>query len=273
MLFNYKDYRTLLRACFDARTLENPDYSLRAFAQDLDLTHAAFSQVFKGVRNFSEETALQIADKLGLSREEKDYFHALVLAETSRIKEEREENAVKAEQLRERANMTHLPPDMFRTISEWYYLPIMALTSLRDFSAEPAWIAQRLGIGLDEAKSAFERLRKLGILKQDPKGRWRQEIKYMISPEGGADVAKLVEQFKQFLKLASAALTSQSSDERVSGSETISLPAKHFEKARLMTEEYFRKISSLDTAHTHVPGDDVYHLQVHFFRLTTPIKK
>ena len=93
----------------------------------------------------------------------------------------------------------------------------------------------------------------------------------MISPEGGVDIEKLRAQFRTYLAMASDAIVNQSSEERVSGSETISLPKRNLEKARQYTEEYFLRMSSLDTVHCHIPGDEVYHLQVHFFRITNKV--
>ena len=59
------DYRLLLKSELASRTNQNPNYSLRAFARDLDLAPSRLSEVLNGKQGLSTQAAEKIAKTLG----------------------------------------------------------------------------------------------------------------------------------------------------------------------------------------------------------------
>lgn len=59
-------YLIVLQAAFDERKLRNVKYSLRAFSRDLNIAPSYMSEVLKGKKKLSSESACKIALKLGL---------------------------------------------------------------------------------------------------------------------------------------------------------------------------------------------------------------
>jgi uncharacterized protein (TIGR02147 family) len=55
--------------------------------------------------------------------------------------------------------------DRYKLLQEWYHVPLLDLTATRDFKNDPRWIAKRLGISTDQARSGLDRLIRLGLLE------------------------------------------------------------------------------------------------------------
>lgn len=268
MIYEYDDYRSFLKAHLDQALKEKPGYSLRAFAQELGLTHAAFSQVFKGVRNFSEERALEIAEKLGLKGDEKEYFHSLVLSEVSRLPQERIDHSQRVSQLKNKVKAQLLPADSFRVIADWYHIPILMMGDLSDQEPGPEWVARRLGISLEHASKALDRLERLDLIEVKPDGMWKQKANRLVLNTTQIPRDDLINQFEVFSKMAITAMREQDTSERISLTSTIAFPSKNISKALEVTEEYFRKIEALSSEFSEDQADEVYHLSTHFFRMT-----
>ena len=61
------NYREALRHSLRERKVKNSGYSQRAFARDLGVSSTALSDVLSGKRNFSEENAQKVAERLSFS--------------------------------------------------------------------------------------------------------------------------------------------------------------------------------------------------------------
>ncbi len=268
MIYEYDDYRSFLKAYLERAIKDKPGYSLRTFAQELGLTHAAFSQVFKGVRNFSEERALDIADKLGLTGDEKEYFHSLVLSEVSRLPNERADHVKRVSQLKNKVKALILPADSFRVIADWYHVPILMMGDLADLEPGPEWVAKRLGITIEQASHALDRLERLELIEVKPDGKWRQKSNRVVMSSTTIPREDLISQFEVFAKMAIAAMREQPPTERISLTTTIAFPTANLQKANAITEEYFRKMEALSSEFNNNEADEVYHLSTHFFRMT-----
>lgn len=67
-------YRQCLKRELLRRKAHNPRYSMRAFAQNLDLSPSTLCRVLAGTRLPSRDTALRITKRLKLSQEESELF-------------------------------------------------------------------------------------------------------------------------------------------------------------------------------------------------------
>src|SRR6185312_11721978 len=133
-------------------------YSLRAFSKTLGLAPSTVSEVLKGTKNLSAEAAMRVAQKLGLNVAETDYFALLVQFESVKSLEVRAQIAKRLEAIQPKRPVTDMSIDVFRTIADWYHLPILELTRLNGVHITPELAAERLGISVIEARAAIERL-------------------------------------------------------------------------------------------------------------------
>ena len=104
------DYRVALANELTARTARNARYSLRSFARDLGVSVTALSDVLSGKRHFAVKNAYRVIEKLGWSPLQSEAFLQNIVA------------GVPPKQTREEILLND---DLFRVISDWYYLVIL----------------------------------------------------------------------------------------------------------------------------------------------------
>jgi transcriptional regulator with XRE-family HTH domain len=153
-------FRDRLQKEFDARRAANTRYSLRAFASLLDVDHATLSQILRGKRSVPAERLAVWARKLKLSPEEIAVYAAVgrMADESSRLREE---------QLR------HWAAEMLALMTQPAHREMLRLSRQKGFRADSRWVAEKLGVKVDEVNIALSRLLRLGLLEVTAVGVWR----------------------------------------------------------------------------------------------------
>ena len=151
------DFRGFLQAELARRCLENPQYSLRAFAGRIGLDHSTLSQILRGRRTVTERTIRKAGALLELQPQAIDEFVEL---QNARFEPP------------ERREVRRLTGDMVRIVSEWHHYAILELTHLRDFVPDSRWIARVLDLSVDEVNAAVSRLASLRLLAMEAPDRW-----------------------------------------------------------------------------------------------------
>ncbi len=169
-LFDCQDYREILRRELSRRIKQNPRYSQGAFARDLHLSPARLSEILRGKQGISIPVGLQMTKDLRLSEEERTYFLDLVESIHGRSALARDSARLRLAKYRKTAYAESHGDQTFHDISDWYYVAILELLRLPRSIAEASWIAKALGIQLEEAELALERLTVLGFLQSTPSG-------------------------------------------------------------------------------------------------------
>lgn len=136
------DFATWLQREFTGRCKRNPKYSLRAFANFLEIDASSLSQFMSKKRKASTKMKDRIGRKLGATKNQLEAF-----------------SNPDADY-----GYDELEADKFHFISDWYHIAIMELSCTDDFDPKPRSIAKRLGITTDEARAAIERLKRLNLI-------------------------------------------------------------------------------------------------------------
>lgn len=134
-----------LRGEYSQRADKNPRYSLRAFAKVVGMDSSSLTQIMAKKRPLSKKKMTEIAEKLGAS--ESDVSSLL--------------NTTRFSQL---GDYQVIASDQSEIIGKWYYSALMELTFIDDFKSDARWIAQQLGISVQEVKTAVENLVGAGLL-------------------------------------------------------------------------------------------------------------
>jgi uncharacterized protein (TIGR02147 family) len=273
MIFEHSNHRSYLRDVLSERIRKNPAYSLRAMARQLGLVCSQLSEVMSGKGGLSLASAIRVARKLELSEEETEYFCWLVQLEGETDPGVRETLVQKVNRLRSARNarpLQDLSVDQFRQIADWYHSAIIELAGLPGFEFAPAAIAAMLGITRLEAEVALERLERLELLYRDERGRWRrsEEDIQVRSPVRNAAMRMF---YRQMMDKASAALETQTPDERLSGYETLTFSPEALPEARAAIDGFFEEMLRLSRKYPR--NNHVYHLLVHFFDLTQGLSR
>lgn len=264
-IFSHASYRTYLRAELSSRITRNPRYSLRAFAQTLDLSPSLLSRVLRGEQNFSEAMACQVATRLGLESQAFEYFAALVQYESASAMTVKARVQDRLGAIRERAGLSSskvgekceagsiggfrdLSLDVFRCISDWFHIPLLEMTHLpAPFVLSSKTAAERLGISVVEAEAALERLERLELIEKDVKGRWKKSVE---NPWFRAQTPNsAVRAFhRAFLEKSLHALENQPPEERHFGTYSFVVEQKDLPRAQkkldALAQEFVREFGA-----------------------------
>ena len=175
--FSPQSFRSHLQAELARRCTDNPQYSLRAFARDLDVDHSSLSQVLRGRRRLSERAIRGFGERLGLAPER---IEAFVVHESRRVGGSGSDDAADGEV----SFVRELTEDALAVVTSLEHYAILELLRLDAFRPDVSWIARVLGITTDEVNIALQRLLRLGMLEMRAADRW-------VDPAG--DVTTVVE--------------------------------------------------------------------------------
>ncbi len=260
-----RDYRAILRAILDKKKETNPRFSLRAFAMQIEITHSALNQIFKGTKNLSAETAARIARKLRMTPEEADHFCTLVQLDGAKDPELKKhfENKLKV-MSRSRVMKKPVAADFEL---EWYHPVIGSMADLTVGEFTPKVVAKRLGLTPQIATKAMEQLEALGILKCED-GKWAMSSGSDYTLPGTPERLRANNRLQ--LARASASIDSQPLTERLNVSAHLAFPKARIPEARQIAHECVRRLQVLsDECRDNGEAlDHVYSLIVNMFHET-----
>ena len=267
MIYEYECYQIFLRDCLADRVINNPTYSLRAFARDLDMAPSMLSQTIAGKRNLSQSSAFKITEKLGMRDKEKKFFLLLLEYKTSRNLEHKYLVLDRLTQLKpKKYKQMNLSIDNFRVISQWYHYPILELTEIQGFTFNSKNIAKCLGITKIEAEAALLRLKRMDLLEIDTNGVARQKQTNLIVDSSVAD-SGLQQYHKVLLEKSISSLQTQSPKEKIIGSEVFALDPSDFTELKELVDDFLNKISS--KARSGKRKKNIYTAIINIFNLTS----
>lgn len=238
-------YRKILEEELAHRCAKNPRYSMRAFASFLGMRPGALSEVLNGKRIPSYKLATKIGDSLGFSAQQRqEFFRSLTLTQRSRglkkLGRAFQENWPTS---KNHPNISAIDLDLFRIISDWYHYAILELTFVSDFNSSPHWISRELGISLAEAKVAIERLKSLGLLKEE--NQTLKKTKNRISTgDRHLTTPALRRRQRQILEKALISLESDPIERRNMSAMTMAIDPKNIIPAKKMIDKFIGKLCS-----------------------------
>jgi uncharacterized protein (TIGR02147 family) len=249
----------------------NAQYSLTAFARDLDLSVSFLSRLFRGERSLTVNQTIQIGTLLGLSSEQiEDSIQELVQTASANSKISKKF----AHAIYQKKSKTPLPTisyyevERFKAIREWYHLAILNLTLVKDFNPSPIHIAKRLGISRVEAEDAVHRLLALGLLeRRDGKLKKTHQALYIKTMKSERAVREFIE---QTMKRATHALQDSSQEAfelRCMPGTTLPIKLSKLPELKEKIIKFQLEIIAAAKAESY---DEVYHLNLHLFPLTQP---
>lgn len=235
-------FRSYLEGELVDRCKKNPHYSLRAFANFLEIDHSTLSQIIRGKRKISSQMQERLAEKLCLGPEQLAAFDPT-------------------------KNYSQLTLDLFEITSEWYYFAIMELLTVKGFKSNPKWIAKALGLKESEIETALLRLTRIGFIEIDESGNYRDiSAKNVSTLDFNLTTPAHKKMQTQLLNKASEAMTNYPLEQRSQTGMTMAIDTKKLPKAKEMIIKFQRELSAfLEDGEQN----DVYHLGISLFPLTS----
>lgn len=164
---NYR-YLSILKRELDHRIAKNPQYSLRAFANFLNLDSGTLSAILKGKRSFPLTKIDSAIHSLELTPLDKREFKDSIIAYRNDASKRR-----LSSRKTERETVLVSEADYFHIISEWEYPAIITMMELEEFQLSSKWISSRLGISEERASGVLNNLEKTDLIDITESGRYK----------------------------------------------------------------------------------------------------
>lgn len=261
----YSSYHELLNEHFERRKNINNSYSLRAFARDLGVSSARLSQVLNKKHGLSVAAAKDLALKLKLGSEEMNWFVESVGASHSRDKVKRDQFSQRLQEYKRTAKkFSEIHLEYFKVISDWYHFAILELTYLESFENCHQWMADKLGITIEEVSEAIARLKHLDLIVEED-GKLKDVFKFLAT-SNDVPSASLKKFHQQLMKKAMEALYEQDVLNREISSNVFSIRKEKLPEFKEKIRVFRRDI---ENEASQVKGKDaVYCLSMQFYELT-----
>lgn len=272
-IYQYGDYRTFLADFYRREKARSPGFSHRSFARRAGLASPNYLKlVIDGVRPVTEKNLSAFLRGLKLSGAQSEYFRILVSMKESRDDKEKVallEKLLKM-RLRHSGDPLQLDKDRWEILRSWHHWAIREMVLLRDFQADPAWIAAKLGrkITPAQARESLEVLERLEFLKADPgSGRWVQSDPMITTSD---EISNLIVRHiqRQFVELGLVSLFHDPVTVREISGVTIALSDEQIPVFKKMLKDFRRELNRQFSTSSETEADHIYHLGIMFFPVT-----
>lgn len=252
-----KDLPAFLQEEFQKRHATNSRYSLRAFANSLDLSPATLSQILSGKRAVTKKTVLKIAKNLDLTSRQ-----TLQLGRSVLPREILEQDPGNDE------HFDMLADDQFALVSDWQHYAILSLGWLKQNQSTPTWVAKRLAISNTQAAEGLSRLERLKLIEIKPDGSFVRTAK-PITTQTDIPSEAVKKYHRQILELAKEKLDKIPVAKREYNTVTMAIDPSLLSTAKEMMKQFRRDLS---TELERGDQREVYALALQLFPLTTESK-
>jgi len=269
-IFEYLDYRAWLRDIYETGKASEGGFSYRAFCQLVGFSSPNHIKlVIEGERNLGRSSVDRVGRALGLDREERRFFKALVKFDHATLPSEKNEayKAIASSQYFRDAR--HINHGMFVYLSHWYYPAIREMAARPDFREDPDWIAQQTvpRIEPEQAREALELLIDLGLLTRNDDGELERGDPNLTT---GHEVFSLAvgNYHRQMTGLAMDSIVTVPREQRDISAITICVEAATIDELKQRVHQFREQIAERSDA-DEAP-DVVYQLNIQLFPLSRP---
>ena len=223
-------------------------YSLRSYAEYLDLNVGSLSSILTGKRRIPAPKVMPIIRKLGLTGEKQQQFLDSLPKGAPGPK-----------------NSQQIDADLMRVIfEEWEYFVILGLFRLDGFESSSAWIADKAGISVERAEECLDQLFIFGLVHETPEGKWERRHSTIHSTHD-IPVEAIRASHRQTLIMAEAKIDTVPVEERDYSFLTVALDEKHFTKLKRLILKFRDEVSEIDEAS---PKKRLYRVALQCFPIT-----
>jgi uncharacterized protein (TIGR02147 family) len=271
-IFVYTDYRKFLADYYKERKKQNRGFSYQVFATKAGFPNRGFLfNVMSGKKSPSKSSAVKLAQAMGLSSAEADYFENLVSFNQAKTLRERnyffEKLCVIKSGKPGMATVRELRREHHEFYSSWQLSAIRSLIDMHPFTDDYAWLAKNVypPIKSKEAKKAVLLLHKLGMIKKNGRGVWDVVDKTITA---GSEIIQLglLNFQKQTAELAVGAIQEMSKDKRNISGLTLGISRKTYDTICEEIAAFQAKLQSL--AERDDEADNVYQFNFQFFPIS-----
>ncbi len=272
-IYDYLDHLKYLNDMVEFFRKSSKVFSFRYFAKKSGLASQSSLKFFlSGQRNLSQESVAKVCKGFGLDKLESEYFANLVNFKQTKSNELQNKYFDEMRKMQKRKKVHILSADHYEYFSKWYHPAVYELVRCNDFEADGRWIARKIFpmISVIEARESLKLLQRLGLIKQDEDGIFRQTDK-VITTEREIQSVIATNFHREMGIRATESLHAVKLEHRHFNGVTFAMPADKVQEVKDMISEFVEKLSVTLSGYENMK--DVYHLNIQFFPLTKKEKK
>lgn len=242
-VFDYLDYRDILKDAFEEKKADTPFFSYRMMAEITGLTTSNVFRVLNGEIHLPARCQSRAVEFLGLTGRAAEYFLLLISYARERRVKSRREILEKAMSLRDVARR-ELGDRELAYLRDWWVVAIRSLLEVTDGRAIPADLSKRLNPAVSEKNiaAALDLLKELGLVKKASSGRLLLADPHLTAAGTERKGAAVRHLQAQILGLATEALERYPRDERDISTLTFAVDGHAFRMVREIIRECRRQI-------------------------------
>lgn len=264
-IFEYLDYRDMLRDAFEEKKASSSLYSYRMMAEALGQDTSNIFRILQKDAHLPARCQSRAIEYLGLNGRSAEYFVLLIAYARERNPQARREILDKAMALRDVA-VRDLVDQELAYFRDWWIVAVRSLVEVMEGRVQPSVLANRLVPKVPEADvaKALNLLLDLGLVKKASSERLVLTNAHLNA--GGEEKTQAVRHFqRQILALASESLERFPREQRDVSTLTLAVDEPAFEEIRQMLREFRQQIQKR-VEESHHP-DRVMQLSMAFFPL------
>ncbi len=167
-VFEYLDYRKLLKDLYENRKKKQPTFSYRFIGQKAGFKSAGFfSNILQGRRNISSNIIFKFAELFNFNKKQTEYFELLVLYDQSTEHSRKKYYFEKLLAMR-KSKVHELTAEQYQYFDKWYNVAIRELLNYFPFRGDFNQLGKMLNppISASEARKSVNLLLKLGLIEE-----------------------------------------------------------------------------------------------------------
>lgn len=258
-----QDHRDYLKNELVRRFGRRPQYSLRAFARDLEISPSTLSDFLNNKLVLSEQRIRELSKKIALDNKHKDHWLDLIKLKYSKKKSDIQLAKLRIKDRLEK-NGGKLSLARFKTLTTWYYLCVYHLIQMHPRYQNIEACAEALGVTTSNVQTALKALVQVGILSWDGEKYTPQDDYVLVSEKTPSEHIRLYH--SQFIKKAMDSIEGQSISSRELSTCVLTIKKADLDKIRLEIQNFADQMVSKYTSGDKV--EELYALTTQFFSLT-----
>jgi len=270
-IFAYTNWQIFLKNWIEQRRLHDPSVSLQSVSTRIGLRSK--SHLHRLLNDPKKTLAVHLIEPLAqvmeLKVREAEYWQAIVLFGRAATQQERNRAYQRIHGLQGRKNSQQLDNDGFEYFGTWYLPVLRELVVMMDWKGDYGRLARMVEppISESQARHGIEMLIRMGLVREDSRGKFSQVSVMVQTPADVASVA--IGNFqKDMLNLGARSLEKIRGNEREVTTVTFTIPREKFKRIREMMRKFQSEIAQESVA---IGGrhDRVFQLNLQCFPVST----
>lgn len=236
----------ILKAEYEKRSQEKPQYSIRHFAKQVGMEASTLSKYFRNKRKISQKSFNYLIKNLEMNLDQ------IVLKEEAFI--------------RQNDGMDLLDEKFEKILSNWFYFAILECLHLDRAESDIRWLSKTLSVDIETVRQAVHNLQELGALKEQD-GKWfdnLNNVSFVTSED--MDTVTGQQYQKQLLKLAEASIEKTPKKNKSHTGVMVAADSALVPQAKEMIRNFRRDFMQFLEQNSK-NKDTVLNLQINFFPL------